>query len=518
MTKLTDAEGALEQQVQDNTAAIAELRAKLEALPPGFDPTPLVQQIDALTKLMGSQPAAPPTAEGIVQALIDQLAKGVTVTTAGAGATPGSSTPVPPTTPDPNGGPLKMTPVANPGDPVTLGVGSQTIVIGMGNNPSGKQSGFDVAINVGTPSQRLVATGLLCTAMTGEAGLGQLFTLNGEFGQNVSVSLIGSGPGLADCFIRQVTVDHLPLYFNGLDNSRSSGPAPNAVTTYNSAWVQLITFGPFNPDVAAPAPALLAPLYQPLTADFDGAGATVNASGHKLIYDKSILLPSAAGLTVKDVVLTGARLPAALGGNGAGVRNSDVGVGFTCSNVEAYGNDNGILTFPADVTLLGCRLHGNGSAVDGVSMTHNAYIGGNKDTTFTAKDYQGSGATRAHDLKIRSGTAVIDGINSTAGGQGRCIDMPDGGNLTVSNGTLTIPAGAADRTVIGFGTESGSNPGRQVSLTNLTLVNATDQPSQIIAGSFTPDAVLTLTGVTYKGIKPNLVGWSQVVGEMTPAV
>lgn len=540
-SQLADDIVALEAKVDSSVTDIAALAARVTAL----ENSPASAGAPGPAGPAGPQgpagPAGTVTADTIVQALIDQIAKGITVAagtaggatsdgaTGGGGGGGGTSSAGPAFTgqavgssTDQNVYPLPV-PAVTDGSDIVIGTGPNTLEIQAASSPGAQSSPSTINLVFVRPDgtmQGLVAD-LPVTSFNGEGTPKQSIKVKGPWGSNPQflVTPSAKGSGTNGLFIGSVSIDLAPMGIYGQLNSRG-GDSVGTPTTYisNNGTAKLMLTINQPPVVAPPAPVLLEPVMVALTADLVGTGQTIDATGHRLVYDKAILVPTVTGLTVKDVVLTGARLNDQLGANGAGLRNADIGIDFTMDGVETHHCDNGILTFPANINLLNCTFHENGSASDTApALTHNAYVGGNKDSKLTVRNYKGWGATRAHDIKSRAGTTDIDGINSTAGGQGRCIDVPDGGNVTVSNGTLTIPAGAADRTIYGFGTESGSNPGRETVFTNIQFVTSTDQPGQLLAGAFAPDAVLTLVNCTYKGPKPNLVGWATVNGDLTAA-
>lgn len=416
---------------------------------------------------------------------------------------------------------------------------------------------FNVIWNKPDGTQVGIAGPLTCTSYVGQQQAGaQHFQIKGDFGPDAvfEIAAAGEGAGVGGMFLMGANYNLVPVGIWGQINSRG-GDAGGGLWTYNSNGNPMVLSRMPPAGYTAPAPiptdtlingmtltqlAAAGPITLP-TGTFVGTAAVsnpvtgggmglsiVNASNHPLTYNKAIFVPTVKGaVTIKDVTLTGAKLNAALGGNGAGIRDADTGIGFTAENVEIFDCDNGILTFGSDITLKGCKFHDNGNPSDG-GHTHNVYVGGNMvqdasgwhpaTNTLTVTNHSGYGARSAHDIKSRAGTTNIDTWRSTTGGQGRCLDVPDGGTVNVSNAVWTIPADAADRTFFGFSTESKINSdGGVVTLTNVKMIDLTNIGGQLI-NLLDAKATLNLVNCTYQGtVKPALVGWGTVNGDLTLA-
>jgi hypothetical protein len=110
-------------------------------------------------------------------------------------------------------------------------------------------------------------------------------------------------------------------------------------------------------------------------------------------------------------------------------------------------------------------------------------------------------------------------MKSTTGGQGRNLDVPDGGKVDVTDAQFTIPVGAADRTFYGFATESKINSdGGVTTLTRVKLTDLTNIGGQLI-NIFDTNGILNLIECTYEGaVKPKIIGWGTVNGDFALAV
>lgn len=441
------------------------------------------------------------------------------------------------------GGAAAVPPVAAP--PVAQGPDSLDLMI---SNSPGQPvpCTFNVILQRADGTKVGIAGPLTVTSYVGQSQSGaQHFSFKGAFGPGASFIIApgSDGGGTGGMFLMGATYNLVPLGIWGQDDSRG-GDAGGASWTYNSngAAMTLSSAPPAGYTAPVPAPtdsqingATLTDLAKvgavtlpagtfvgttALNAALMGAGmgqTIITALNHPLTYNKAILVPSAKGIIIKGVTLTGAKLGAALGGNGAGIRDADTDIGFTAIDTEIYGCDNGILTFGSDVTLHACKFHDNGNPTDG-GHTHNVYVGGNGKNTLDVTDYEGYGATSAHDIKSRAAITKIARMKSTAGGQGRNLDVPDGGKVDVTDATWTIPANAADRTFYGFATESMSNgDGGMTTLTNVVFTDLTNVGGQLIC-IFDTKSVLNLVNCTYKGtVAPKIIGFGTVNGTLAVA-
>jgi hypothetical protein len=240
---------------------------------------------------------------------------------------------------------------------------------------------------------------------------------------------------------------------------------------------------------------------QPITLNGAGIGATtLNCTGLTPNQQKAVLVPSVAGITISDLSITGSAIPDGSGGNAAGVRDSATGIGFALKTVEIFGCQDGVLTFASPIVIDGSHIHDNGNATNAAG-THNIYCGGG---TLTLTNSIVEHCTHEHEVKSRATDTTITGCTIRTGGKGKCVDIPDAGNVTIANTTLMLtPAvdpSQQDRGVFCYGEESAANVGRAIAISNV-VIDTTLVPggALLIIGSFAPDAKITMTNVTYKG-------------------
>ncbi|HEY4173602.1 MAG TPA: hypothetical protein VGM42_11295 [Rhodopila sp.] len=455
--------------------------------------------------------------------------------------------------------------------PVTLGTGPNSIVIAAANNPgSSLQNQFVVILYQGT-TETGIAGPLTVTSDVGASVAGsQVFTLNGTFEGVTAIELVANGNGLSGIWIESLSVDLIPWFVDqDAINSRGTGsPNYQSGIAFNSNGAHL-TYLPPNLVPAAPIPvpaatasvisgatinetgAVAAPLATLLTdtpaagtlvlpaGTFVGSGGIPNAGaitgagiGKTVIttadfpvyQNKGVLVPNVAGVTISNMTISGAQIAASLGNNAAGIRDNGAGIGFTATNVEITECQDGVLTFPSNVTMTGCSTHGNGA---GDGFTHELYFGGDTTNTVTLTNHASAcGAGATHALKSRAGTTTVSGGSFTGSSDttgnigGSVVDIPDAGVFSMSGATLIVSKGAANTLFFGYGMESALNAavGLTATFTNCVFTDNSGSGGQIQAGPSNPTAELVLTGCAYTGsVAPQISGFAKVTGTITKA-
>jgi hypothetical protein len=497
-------------------------------------------------------PAVPPTITDaqLVQALRTLLLG--TAAPSGGGDAPAPAQTGGQTGPgtDPNRYPLQMPADVAPAATVVLGTGPDVLDLLISNSPGqAAPCVFGVLLVRPDGSKVGIAGPLTCSSYSGETPTGaQHFSIRGPWGSNAQFKIvpIAEGSGVLGMFLMGASLNLVPLGIWGQVNSRG-GDAGGGSWTYNSngaAMTLQLDGNPVPAGSVAPIPAAtptpingstldkLAAAGGPLalaagtiigtailTADLSGAGmgtTIIDGAGLRLSQDKAVLLTE-KHVTISEATVRGARISAALGANGAGVRDNGPGIGFDLVNLGITGCQNGILTFASDVNLTGCIIHDNGEP--GSERTHNVYVGGAPGTTFTLTDTRTSNCLDAHEVKSRAGTTISKRCHHVTGGNGVGYEFPDAGKVAISDGSITLPAGAADRRFIAYGMESTANAatGLDVTITNELFEDLTGFGGIIMARQGI-GAKLVLIGCTYKGsVAPDLQGWAEVTGEITKA-
>jgi len=248
-----------------------------------------------------------------------------------------------------------------------------------------------------------------------------------------------------------------------------------------------------------------------------GRGRTIiNATGLAVYRDMAVLVVLVPGVTISNLSITGASIAETLGGNAAGVRDTANNIGFRLSDVEISGCQNGILTFGSDIEIAGGYVHDNGS---GSGFTHNIYVNGNGSNFFRLSNLWTANCIGGHEIKSRAAHTISFGCHHTTGGNGSAYDIPDGGQVSISNGSMNLSKDAADHRFLGYAMESTKNQGvgNIVTITNEVFNDATGSGGIIVSND--PKATLTLSGCSYTGSsQPQIRGWAAVNGAITKAV
>jgi len=241
-------------------------------------------------------------------------------------------------------------------------------------------------------------------------------------------------------------------------------------------------------------------------------GTTIlDAMGIPVAKDQGILVVSVPGVTISSLVLTNALIPESAGGNAAGVY---AGPGTTVKllDVEIFNCQDGVRTFRSEVEIDGGYIHDNGS---GTGQTHNIYVGGRPTGFFRLTNLTTASCNGGHEVKSRAMHTISFGCHHTTGGEGAAYDVSDGGQLSISNGSMTLPKKAANQNFIAYAMESTKNigVGNIVTITNEIFHDETGTGGIILSGD--PSATLILSGCTYTGtLPPHLEGWGHVSGEI----
>lgn len=264
----------------------------------------------------------------------------------------------------------------------------------------------------------------------------------------------------------------------------------------------------------------------PCIIDAAGMGKTIISGadgGIEPAHDKAIFTLGASGVILKNMTIQGAVIPAALGGNAAGARVDGAGIDMTLVNVEITRSQLG-LGIQGEATLTGCNIHDVGGGNPGSGATHGIYAF-DGTTTITATDCTfGVGPLGTHAFKMRGQvtvatncTFIANDTDPTHGGNaGSAIDIPDSGSFTMNGGKIIMSAAASNRTLIGFGSDSGKQSpfGTTVTLNNV-IIEAAGGTFLAFPGNI-PNATLVLNNVTQSsGQFATIVGWATVTGAIT---
>ena len=208
-----------------------------------------------------------------------------------------------------------------------------------------------------------------------------------------------------------------------------------------------------------------------------------------------------------------------------GLANTPISVsiiGFDISGVTVPDNNGAAIRYEGgDLTLVDCYIHNNQEGLlgapdpdgtitiqhsefafngDGSGSTHDIYVG--HIATFTLTDSYIHDTSEGHEVKSRAENNIITNNrifdnNSTAS---YSIDLPNGGNATITGNILEQGPNTHNPAIIAYGEEGASNAGRTVTIANNTIVN--DDPNGVgvlnptgIPLGFTGNAVFNLANL-----------------------
>jgi hypothetical protein len=197
----------------------------------------------------------------------------------------------------------------------------------------------------------------------------------------------------------------------------------------------------------------------------DAAGA--NAQG------KAIWVVSGNNVTIENVEMLGAKVPDQ---NGAALRLE--GTNFTLRNSFLHDNENGILSganTASNIVIDNTEFGHNGF---GTGYTHNVYIGNVASLTFRGN--YSHDANVGHNLKSRAlvNTIAYNRFSSTPPGQTGStasgqpsyeIDLPNAGTSYVIGNIIEQPASNSNPSMLAYGEEGASNPGKDLYVINNTV-------------------------------------------------
>jgi hypothetical protein len=198
--------------------------------------------------------------------------------------------------------------------------------------------------------------------------------------------------------------------------------------------------------------------------------------------------------------------------NGAAVRYE--GGSLTLSNDYFHGNQEGLLGAAdpgGSISIDHSEFASNG---DGSGSTHNIYLGA--VASFTLTNSYIHDAVVGHEVKSRAANNTITGnrIFDNGGSASYSIDLPNGGNATISGNTIEQGPNTQNPFIVAYGEEGASNPGAAFAITGNTIVN--DDPS----GRFLLDSATqpTLSGNSVWGLDPSVAGSDTVLLASRPSL
>ena len=212
---------------------------------------------------------------------------------------------------------------------------------------------------------------------------------------------------------------------------------------------------------------------------------------------KAMITESGANVAINGFDISGVAVPDR---NGAAIRYE----GGSLSLKDDYFHDNqeGLLGAADPNGSIGIDHSEFAANGDGSGSTHNIYIGAIANFSLTNSYIHD--AIVGHEVKSRAASNTITGnrIFDNGGSASYSIDLPNGGNATISGNTIEQGAHTQNPFIVAYGEEGASNPGSDFAISNNTIVN--DDPS----GRFLLDSATqpSLSGNGVFGLDPAALG------------
>lgn len=221
--------------------------------------------------------------------------------------------------------------------------------------------------------------------------------------------------------------------------------------------------------------------------------------------EKAILDVGGAGVsvTINDFSFSGVAVSAADGSNGAGIRYE--GGDLTLNDDYFHDNQEGLLAADdpnGSITIDHTEFADNG---DGSGFTHNLYV--NHIGTLTVENSYFTGAVVGHEIKSRAATTIVENNRIQDGPTGTAsydIDLPNGGNATITGNVIEKGPDASNPIVITYGEEGSLYAGVSLTVADNTILD--DQNS--------PDAVAVVNDTTSVAVIPGNSVYGLTDGEI----
>lgn len=220
--------------------------------------------------------------------------------------------------------------------------------------------------------------------------------------------------------------------------------------------------------------------------------------GLGLAADQGCIVLAADGVTLERLELLGASLPQSLGANGACIRS--VGeFNFVLRHISCHGSQDGLLSNGGTALIEDSEFYDNGWT----GLTHNVYLSGNCAAAVVRRSIFRD-ARVGHEFKSRCRrTEISDSLFRSTRGS-RDLDIPDGGEATVSRSRLVKTAGSESAEIVGFAAESCAHPA-DMRLHEVTIENSRPDAS-IHNFDKCEGRAIVLDGVRTQGLPLRLLG------------
>jgi len=201
----------------------------------------------------------------------------------------------------------------------------------------------------------------------------------------------------------------------------------------------------------------------------EGVGGMVKMVASGDIPNGKGILVTNGDVTISNFEFSGAQVS---DGNGAGVRYEDGNL--TVENSYFHDNQNGILANASDtgtITIKGSEFDHNGS---GDGYTHNLYV--NDVAKLSISDSYFHDAVQGHEIKSRAEVTEISDsrIFDNDGTASYSVDLPNGGQATLTNNVIQQGANSANPNIIAYGAEGSLHDNSSLTVTGNTIINDMD--------------------------------------------
>jgi hypothetical protein len=240
-----------------------------------------------------------------------------------------------------------------------------------------------------------------------------------------------------------------------------------------------------------------------LTVRGVGGRPHFDCAGLDIAGGKGCFLLVGPDITLENLEISGAEISRKMGGNGACVRN-EPDKNFTLRKILCHGSQDGLLTTGGIVVIEGSEFYDNGWNGPGKDIWgHNIYLAGNCPKV-TVRDSNFHDAREGHEFKSRCSITTIENSTFHAVRGSRAIDIPDGGTVTITGGTIIQEPTVQNNEMIGYAAESCRYPG-SVTVRQMHIVGK--NPHGVIANyGKCPGGAIRLIGITYEGQRPTFRG------------
>jgi hypothetical protein len=198
----------------------------------------------------------------------------------------------------------------------------------------------------------------------------------------------------------------------------------------------------------------------------EGVGGMVKMVATGDIPNEKGILVTNGDVTVSNFEFSGAQVS---DGNGAGIRYEDGNL--TVNNSYFHDNQNGLLANASDsgtITVTNSEFDHNGS---GDGYTHNLYV--NDVAKLSISDSYFHDAVEGHEIKSRAEVTEISDsrIYDNDGTASYSVDLPNGGQATLTNNTIQQGANSANPNIVAYGAEGDLHDNSSLTMTDNTIIN-----------------------------------------------